>query len=294
MTLKQIEYFQMVCEKGNISAAADALYVSRSVVSRTIAEIEETFGVPMFTRLKSGVVLTEYGKVVASLFNTFANNLAATSKRIEQIQQAHCCQVLRLGVTPTNIYTIYHVYLEKFMQAYPNIPLKIEEHSAFDAWDLLQNGSLDAFFTTAPPNTRIFKTIDLYENPIMLGVAKNDPLRKKKNISIADLLHLPLAFFNAPMPIETILNAAFAVFEKQPNVILRTSDLMLIKDLTAAHKVYPLLPKDTMSTWREIHPIPLDFFHSSINRLVWSHALPCTKELKTFLDFMHTQIPMPG
>ena len=96
------------------------------------------------------------------------------------------------------------------------------------------------------------------------------------------------------MPIETILNAAFAVFEKQPNVILRTSDLMLIKDLTAAHKVYPLLPKDTMSTWREIHPIPLDFFHSSINRLVWSHALPCTKELKTFLDFMHTQIPMPG
>ena len=54
MTLKQIEYFQMVCEKGNISAAAQALYISRSVVSRTISDIEEAFGVPVFIRSGNG------------------------------------------------------------------------------------------------------------------------------------------------------------------------------------------------------------------------------------------------
>ena len=293
MTLKQIEYFQMVCEKGNISAAAQALYISRSVVSRTISDIEEAFGVPVFIRSKSGVELTEYGKIIASLFNTFSNNYTAASKQIKQLQQEHSLKPLRIGVTPTNIYTVYHTYLEKFMDACPDIPLKMEEHSAFDAWTLLQNGTLDAFFTPAPPNTRIFGTIDLYENPIMLGVAKDDLLRKKKNISIADILDLPLAFFNAPMPIEKILNDAFAVFEKQPKIILRTSDLMLIRDLAAAHKVYPLLPLDTMAGWKEVRPVPLDFFHSSVNRLVWSQALPYTSQLKAFLSFMNTQA-VPG
>ena len=105
MTLKQIEYFQMVCEKGNISAAAQALYISRSVVSRTISDIEEAFGVPVFIRSKSGVELTEYGKIIASLFNTFSNNYTAASKQIKQLQQEHSLKPLRIGVTPTNIYT---------------------------------------------------------------------------------------------------------------------------------------------------------------------------------------------
>lgn len=289
MTLKQIEYFQMVCEKGNISAAADALYISRSVVSRTIADIEDTFGVPVFTRSKSGVALTEYGKVVASLFDTFTHNYEAAEKRIAQIQQQQQIHTLRLGVTPTNVYNIYHTYLEKFMEVWPEIPLKIEEHSAFDAWTLLQEGSLDAFFTPAPPDPSLFETIDLYTNPIMLGVAKDDPLIQKETISIADLLDLPLVFFNAPMPVEKILRAAFAVFEKQPNVLLRTSNLMLIRDLTITHKAYPLLTMDTMANWEGIVTVPLDFFHASINRLVWSRSLPWMPELEHFLDFMKQQ-----
>ena len=87
MTLKQIEYFQMVCEKGNISAAAEALFVSRSVVSRTIADIEETFGAPVFVRSKTGVTLTECGKIVARLFGTFTDNYAARLDRIDQIKK---------------------------------------------------------------------------------------------------------------------------------------------------------------------------------------------------------------
>jgi DNA-binding transcriptional LysR family regulator len=41
MTLKQISYFQAVCEKGNISSAAEDLFVARSVISRAIADLED-------------------------------------------------------------------------------------------------------------------------------------------------------------------------------------------------------------------------------------------------------------
>ena len=290
MTLKQIEYFQMVCEKENISAAADALYISRSVVSRAISDIEETFGTTVFIRSKNGVSLTESGKIVASLFNTFVHNYSAAQERIRQLQPGVQKKPLRLGVTPTNAYAIYQNYLENFQELFSDIPLKIEEYGASDGWDKLLDGTLDAFFTPAAPNASIFDAIELYENSIMLGAAADDPLSTKEKISIADLLDLPLAFFNAPMPIEHILNTCFEAFGKHPRVFLRTSDLMLIHELTVKHKVYPILTQDMMIRWENVRQVPLDFMHTSINRLVWSRALPYKKEMEIFLSFMRNTI----
>lgn len=76
MTLKQISYFQAVCEKGNISSAAEDLFVARSVISRAIADLEDEFGAELFVRSKNGVVLTDSGRIVAKLFP--ASQLAIT------------------------------------------------------------------------------------------------------------------------------------------------------------------------------------------------------------------------
>ena len=86
MTLKQIEYFQAVCARGNISAAAEDLFVSRSVVSRAISELEEEFNVQIFLRSKSGVALTEGGKILAQLFSSFTASCGSAKARISALQ----------------------------------------------------------------------------------------------------------------------------------------------------------------------------------------------------------------
>ena len=55
MTQKQISYFEKAYETRNIAAAADQMFVSRSVISRSIQELEEEFGVTFFERSKSGI-----------------------------------------------------------------------------------------------------------------------------------------------------------------------------------------------------------------------------------------------
>ena len=64
MTLLQMKYFSTVCETGNISKAASILFVSRVTISRSIKELEEEFGFPLFSRLSSGLVMTEQGKIL--------------------------------------------------------------------------------------------------------------------------------------------------------------------------------------------------------------------------------------
>lgn len=290
MTLKQIEYFQTVCRRKNISTAAEELFISRSVISRAIAELEEEFGAPLFTRSRTGVVLTESGELLAHLFDTFTDGCAAVKERIGHLQAQVQMGPLHLGVTPTNIYCIYQTYLADFQRRYPYIPLRVEEHSALESEKLLSAGQLDAFFTPATSDSSMFEALELYQNPIMLGVAEGDPLAARETVSISDILDLPLGFFNAPMPIEGILNNCFRALGKTPNVVLRTSDHMLLRDLTLQGQLYPILPLDMMATWQGARQIPLAFFHPSINRLVWSRMLKPSPTLETFLRFMGEQI----
>lgn len=289
MTTKQIEYFQMVCKYGNISTAADALFVSRPVVSRTIAELEEEFGAALFTRSRNGVTLTESGTILARLFETFSASYATARGRIQNLKKEEEVKSLHLGVTPTNVYCVYKNYLEDFQYLHPDIHLYVTEHSAFDAGKLLLDGLIDAAFTPAPLDESVFETLDLYKNPIMLGVAEKDERIRKDKAGIGDLLDLPLGYYAAPMPIEAILNASFAALGKKPNVVLRTSDQLLLRELTLREKIYPILPLDMMATWEGVRQVPIDFFRPSMNRLIWSRALTPSPALAAFLDFMREQ-----
>lgn len=50
VTLKQIEFYEAVCQAGNVTAAAQQLYVSRSVISRAIQELEDELDIQLFVR----------------------------------------------------------------------------------------------------------------------------------------------------------------------------------------------------------------------------------------------------
>lgn len=112
MTLKQIEYFQMVIAKGNISAAADELFISRSVISRALAELEEEFQANLFIRSKNGVILTESGETIACLFKEVSSCYKATKRRICQISSGEKPSAFHFGITP-QMHIIYILFTLK-------------------------------------------------------------------------------------------------------------------------------------------------------------------------------------
>ena len=62
MKLTQLRYFQGICRWGSLSLAARELHISQSVLSGTIKELEEEFGVLLFSRSGRGLVLTKEGE----------------------------------------------------------------------------------------------------------------------------------------------------------------------------------------------------------------------------------------
>ena len=64
MDLRQLRYFVAVAERGGFGAAASALNVAQSALSRHIRVLEEELGGALLVRGTRGVSVTESGKVL--------------------------------------------------------------------------------------------------------------------------------------------------------------------------------------------------------------------------------------
>ena len=78
MNFLQLEYFVAVASEGNITKAAEKLYISQSALSQTIRKLEEEFSVCLFNRLPKKLVLTEAG----SAFLEYAHKALSDREQI--------------------------------------------------------------------------------------------------------------------------------------------------------------------------------------------------------------------
>ena len=64
MEIEDIQAFVAVADAGGLSAAAQRLGVSKSIVSRRLARLEKSLGAVLLTRTTRGASLTEAGATV--------------------------------------------------------------------------------------------------------------------------------------------------------------------------------------------------------------------------------------
>ena len=62
--LSTYRIFFEVAKQGNISKAAESLYISQPAISKTIVRLEDNLNVKLFKRNSRGVSLTEEGEVL--------------------------------------------------------------------------------------------------------------------------------------------------------------------------------------------------------------------------------------
>ncbi len=63
MEIQQLEYFKTVAEMQHMTQAAEKLNISQPALSKSISNIEQEIGVPLFDRQGRSINLNRYGKL---------------------------------------------------------------------------------------------------------------------------------------------------------------------------------------------------------------------------------------
>ena len=140
--LNHYKIFYEAAKAGNISKAADMLYISQPAVSKSITKLEQSLGHSLFIRSKKGVKLTEEGKLLFNYLNQAFDSIATAEKALQHISQFGIGQ-LRIGVSTSLCKHILLSYLQDFIRENPHVKVSIECNPTFETIQLLKQDKID-------------------------------------------------------------------------------------------------------------------------------------------------------
>ncbi|MBO5261315.1 MAG: LysR family transcriptional regulator [Coprococcus sp.] len=134
--------FHTVAKSGNISRAANQLYISQPAISKSISKLEAELGTALFSRGSRGVTLTEEGQVLYEYVERAFDNLSQGEENLKKYSELGIGHV-RIGVSTSLCKHILLGYLKDFIRDNPNIRFSIDCHSTLNTIKLLKNDAID-------------------------------------------------------------------------------------------------------------------------------------------------------
>jgi len=134
--------FHTVAKAGNISKAANQLYISQPAISKAISKLEEELGTALFNRSSRGVTLTEEGQVLYEYVERAFDSLNMGEENLKNYKELGIGHI-RIGVSTSLCKHILLDYLKDFIRENPNIKFSIDCHSTVNTIKLLRNEDID-------------------------------------------------------------------------------------------------------------------------------------------------------
>ena len=189
--LELYRVFKEVAEAGNITAAAQALYISQSAVSQSIKQLEGELQTRLFARNSRGVALTPDGRMLYEYVRSAIGLLETGEEKLSQsreLQMGH----LTIGASDTVTSQFLLPYLDRFHRQYPAIHIQIVSGRSHKVLGLLQSGKVDIAFASTPQESASLETHPCFATHSVFVAAADYPCDFGHVYSLAEIAAFPL------------------------------------------------------------------------------------------------------
>lgn len=288
MNLNQLKYFNTVAEQGSISKAAEILSISQPSLSAAVKDLEEEFGVALFSRHYRGVALTREG----TAFYKMSANILKSAEKCEaaMLDMGRGRKILRIGVPPMiGSVILPHIY-NAFLKENGDISLETAEGGYSELLESLEDEKVDlAFLPHASSLPSAFDSLPLGEMEIVCAAAKDHPICKSEMVSPESLEPHPLVLFETGFFQSKSILDWFREENISPKVLLRTEQLStvisMVKKSDAIGFLYDFLAED--------HPdiafLPTEKPMNLAVSLVWRQNSHIGNTMRRFIAFVKDQ-----
>lgn len=229
MTIEKIRNFIEVARSGSISQAAKKLYVSQPNLSKQIAHMEAECGIELFSRTRHRLELTEAGEL---LYECLQNIPEIVDEAFAKAKEVSLKNSRRLSIGVMELQTMSEILMPAirlFQEQHPGVEVNLERTGFGKLRGGLCDGSYDIIVTMRfdAANNPDFNEMVLTEPAPMIAVHKDNPLAKRKSVSLGELKSSPFVLISSketPNGEQQFLNEC-ARFGFVPKLVRRPSSL---------------------------------------------------------------------
>ena len=124
MEMHQIRYFLAVCDHGSFTRAAQFSYISQPSLTQSIKKLEDELGGELFTRDRSGCLLTSLGRLVEPNFRKIYKETVTTKADALRFTKLNNIP-LRIGLMATIGAQRLSPIFAHYKQEFPNIEFEL-------------------------------------------------------------------------------------------------------------------------------------------------------------------------
>ena len=143
--------FYYVAKCRSITQAALQLMSNQPNVTRTIKNLETELGCILFIRSRKGVILTPEGEKLYEHVRIAFEHIEAGEEELAMDQSLQS-GTIAIGVSEIALHGLLLPVLKKYRQLYPDIRIRVTNHSTPQALEALKNGLVDIAIVTTPMN----------------------------------------------------------------------------------------------------------------------------------------------
>lgn len=254
MSLTSYQLFCTIAETKNLTRAAELLHITPSAASYAISNMEQSLGFDILNRGRSGVSLTENGKLLLQHYQAV---LAADTRLQEEISQINGLQkgVVHMGVIDGFCRIYLPDILSSFTAKYPQIEVCIHQDYGKSIESMVIGGVIEIGIVALPTSNQL-SVITLFHDKMVCITPEDYAPENPPYISVNDLQSQVLiqatrgfdenlsAFFKAnnlaPSPQHSIALETSAIAMVEANMGCSILPEATIKNRPGKYKIYSL------------------------------------------------------
>ncbi|MCM3628363.1 LysR family transcriptional regulator [Paenibacillus glycanilyticus] len=265
MEIRQLEYFQAICDELHFTRAADKLGISQPTLSYQIKQLEDELEVRLFNRIGKRIALTEAGAILLGHSRSIFRSIAGAR---EEISELHLMErgTLTIGTLIGEINDMVSGLLVNFHKEFPAINIRLL--ALEDITNSLLQDELDFALTIFPFDDDRFTKISLYKEEFYFVVHADSPLSHKASITYEEMMQEPIIMFPQTYRCRQLVDTMCTMHGDTLGPVIETSSIGSILTLVQAGSGVSILSKTLLEMNPRPHISMIPIKHPALHREV--------------------------
>ena len=238
MQLAQVEGFLEVARRGNLSRAAEALFITQPALTARLRTLETEVGNPLFRRGRRGMVLTDAGRAFLPYAERAVRALQDGASAIERLPLT---DELVLGAAPAISTYVLPQLLIRFEAEHPAVRLNVRTGHSEEILEMVVRGDVQVGLARELHHPSL-ETLSLYEDELVLVVEPGHALARNRRVTLERVRDARLILFDRTSSYYDLTNALFRPAGRLPRGVLELDHIDAAKQMVLAGLGVALLP----------------------------------------------------
>ncbi|MER2030546.1 MAG: LysR family transcriptional regulator [Solibacillus sp.] len=191
MEIEQLQYFKTVATMQHMTRAAEVLAISQPALSKSIANIEQHLGVPLFNREGRSIYLNRFGELFLKSVNVILDEYDRIKEEFEDIIKPGSGEV-SFGFIHTLGMEIVPELIATTSEAFPNMQFSLTQATSLSLLKRLEEGAIDLCLSQKIESRVIeIETEELFVEELFVIVPTTHPLAQQDAVKFEEVKNEP-------------------------------------------------------------------------------------------------------